>query len=125
MSGIVHFGASNYLLAFLAHERSASAYAAVRAAVGFSGGREVNAILVMVSIIVSICKQYKINKCRMEAYYIKLGLSTFTLKVRGSDISALCIFFNSPDFDVSFKFIDETHWDEKGVEWSEVEIRDS
>lgn len=119
LSGIVHFGASNNSLAFFAYKRSASTYAAVRAGIALHAFAQVDTVLVMVSVIVSIYKpQVNDNETLQGQQSLYVVWFTFALKVRGSDISTLCIFLNFPDFNVSFKFINETHWwgGLKGVE---------
>jgi hypothetical protein len=54
LCGIVHFGASNDSLAFLADKSRAPAYARVSAAIGVWTLLKINTILIIVSIILGI-----------------------------------------------------------------------
>ena len=57
MTSIIHFGASNYPLAFLAHKRTSPANAAISTAVGLCTGGQIDAVLIMFTIVISIYNQ--------------------------------------------------------------------
>lgn len=71
LRGIVHFGASNNFLAFLANKRRAPAYARVSAGTAIWSWCKINTILIVVSIVLGVFNGHNVSLDYISGYYSK------------------------------------------------------